>query len=478
MKHVKSWTEFIGIICVVLPLAVQQSVQAQPASADTPAESSTDADNKTFSDTLMDFAMQDYLFGNWGGHRTSLRDKGVDFEFLYFGANPRNFHGGIETGQAYQGVFWGMLDVYTDKLFGLPGGHFRYGTVSLHGEDHFSDNHIGDFNKVSTLDFPGAFRLLHLWYEQSLLENRVSLKVGQMTVDEDFIVPEFYHSMASMALLNQTMFYPSLAFNLWDIPGFPPGHHALPSIPYGALGARLRYDPVENFYVQAAVYDGEPDLTSTYMDWELTGSQGALAYFELGLKINQGKDDDGLPGNVKLGGYLHTDDFADNEDVILGFLGLTAGTKTHDYNYGGYLLLDQTLYLEQGKEDPARQGLAGFFRLTGAPKDRNLTQFGLDGGLVYRGLIPGRDWDSIGIAASYLELSDDIADAQRTANTFVPGLFEVVDYEGVIELTYKAQLTAWWAMHASVQRVIHPGGKSLGDIPDAWAMVLMTTLRL
>jgi porin len=34
-----------------------------------------------------------------------------------------------------------------------------------------------------------------------------------------------------------------------------------------------------------------------------------------------------------------------------------------------------------------------FLRFEGAPADRNLADFGVDGGLVYKGLIPSRDWD-------------------------------------------------------------------------------------
>ena len=483
MKKKLIWTCSQGgvrVFAILLLLSSSILLNAQESSipeSDPTISDSEPLENPGFSDKLMDFAMQDYMLGTWGGQRTALMEMGIDMEFLYFGANPRNMHGGIDTGNAYQGVFWGMMDIDTEKLFNHAGGHFRFGTVSIHGEDHFSDNHIGDFNKVSTLDFPSGFRLLHLWYEQKLMNDQLGIKVGQMTVDEDFIVPEYYSSMASMSFLNQTMFYPTLAFNLWDIPGYPKGNHALPSIPYGALGARIRYDPTDKIVLQAAVYDGQPDISSTYVDWDLTSSQGVLGYFEIAYKMNQATNQPGLPGNLKLGGFVHTDDFSDNDDVIKSFIGLTAGTKTHSPNYGGYFLADQTLYLEQSKADPARQGLAGMFRLSGAPKDRNLTTFGIDGGLVYKGAIPGRDWDSIGIAASYLKMSGDIKDAQRDVNDVVD-IFSPVDYEGVIELTYRAQLTAWWSAHASLQRVMHPGGKSQGNIPDAWAFVLMTTLRL
>ena len=50
---------------------------------------------------------------------------------------------------------------------------------------------------------------------------------------------------------------------------------------------------------------------------------------------------------------------------------------------------------------------------------------------------------------------------------------------GLLELSYKAQLTAWWTLQPSVQWVVNPGGGTdFVDPPaDAIAFVLQTTLR-
>ena len=182
-----------------------------------------------------------------------------------------------------------------------------------------------------------------------------------------------------------------------------------------------------------------------------------------------------MPGNIKLGAFYHTGDFPDNESVFIASIGQGA-VSFHPNTYGFYFLVDQTLFWEVGKDDPAHQGLVGFFRLTGAPADRNLTEFGIDGGLVYRGLIPTRDYDSLAVAASYLQMSDDIREGQQLVNKVAPGTFpHLLDYEAVIELDYKAQMTAWWTLQASVERPIHPGGSAA--IHDAWAFILASTLR-
>lgn len=441
------------------------------------------------------FCEQDYLFGDWGGWRTDLSKHGVDFELFYVGSVPDNLDGGLRSGAIYQGALLMTLDLDSAKLVGYEGGTFHVGSLWLNGEKPFSDKYVGDLNKVNLVDFENSFRLWELWYEQKFFDDKLSLKFGQLSIDRDFIVPEYYNGLASINFLNQTFFYPTMAFNVYDQPFFPVGHHALASTPYGAPGVRLRIDPCQYVYAQAAAYDGNPDRSGSGTRVKLSGDEGALVYFELGLKLNQTKEAKGPPGNLKIGGYYHTDDFYDMyqgtfaafDNVLTAMggtpMGIYPNPRTRGGNYGIYFLADQILWREAGKDDPAQQGLVSFFRAATAPKDRNLASFGIDGGLVYKGLIPGRDWDTLGIAGSYLEVSDDLRRAQRDINAIVTGVGgpapfpKLADYEGVMELSYKAQITAWWTVQPSLQRVFHPGGRVSGDIPDAWVFIVQTTLR-
>lgn len=434
------------------------------------------------------FAEQEYLFGDWGGLRTDLSKHGVDFEFFYAGSVPDNLAGGIKRGAIYQGALLMTLDLDSEKLLGYEGGTFHASSLWLHGQKPFSDRFVGDLNKVNLIDFPNSFRLWELWYEQKFLNDKLSFKFGQMSVDRDFIVPEFYNSLASIDFLNQTFFYPTMAFDIYDIPGFPARHHGLASTPFATPGALLRWDALPQAYVQAAVYGGDPDQSPSGTRFNLSQSEGALAYFEIGYQLNQQKDDTGLEGSYKLGGWYHTGSFDDVYDGVTA-AALTAGglpappVSLHGYNYGAYLLAEQQLYQEVGREDPAQQGLVGFFRMAGAPADRNLAQLGVDGGLVYKGLIPSRDWDTLGLAGSYLQVSDDIRRAQEHIDTLAigagqpPPFAKIADYEEVVELSYKAQLTAWFTLEPSLQRVFHPGGRLQTAIPDAWVFIIQTTVR-
>lgn len=461
-----------SLVTVVCLLAGNAAVQA----AEAPAEKSG----------VQRFFEQDYLLGDWGGLRTDLSRRGVDFEFLYAASVPVNLAGGIKRGSVYQGGLLMMLDLDSEKLVGLPGGRLHAGSTWLHGQKPFSDRFVGDLNKVNLLDFNNGFRLWELYYEQKLLDGKITLKAGQLDIGADFIVPEYYNSMAGIGFLNQTFFFPTMAFNVWDQPFYPVGHHALASTPYGAPGVLARVKLGSRAYFQAGVYDGNPDRSRSGTRFHLDSREGALCYFELGYQHNQGKDAAGLPGNFKLGAWYHTDDFYDMYEGTIaafnnasgGVLGPLPSARERGGNYGAYFLADHYLWLEQGNDDVARQGLIGFFRAAAAPEDRNLAQYGVDGGLVYKGLIPSRDWDTLGVAFSYLKISDDLRRAQDDINTLLGGPFlPRADYEAVLEVNYKIQLAAWCTVDASVQRVFHPGGRLSANTPDAWVFGIQTVLR-
>src|SRR5688572_2532293 len=161
---------------------------------DAAAEESTTTPKSDF----MRFLEQDYLLGNWGGLRTDLKERGVDFEFVYFGALPVNLEGGIKHGSVLEGGLMVLMDLYSDKLVGYEGGQFHFGGLSIHNGPDFSENYIGDLNKVSLLDFPDTLQLWELWYEQKLLGGKVALKFGQLAIDRDFIVPEYYNALAGL----------------------------------------------------------------------------------------------------------------------------------------------------------------------------------------------------------------------------------------------------------------------------------------
>ena len=177
---------------------------------------------------------------------------------------------------------------------------------------------------------------------------------------------------------------------------------------------RLRVDPIEHWYFQAGVYDGKPDLSDSGTRINLNDKEGALAYFEAGYRLNDSKDSSGLPGSYKVGGYLHTDDFQDVHGAAAAAFGLTSvqpGCTRTTTEFTCWRNKWSTG--SNRRRTQLNKGWLHSFALAAAPADRNLVSLGIDGGLVYKGLIRGRDWDTLGIAGSYLKVSPDINRAYR-----------------------------------------------------------------
>jgi carbohydrate-selective porin OprB len=128
-------------------------------------------------------------------------------------------------------------------------------------------------------------------------------------------------------------------------------------------------------------------------------------------------------------------------------------------NYGVYLLLDQLIYREGGPE--GKQGLTPFAEVTVAPSDRNTFPFFYSTGLVYQGLIPRRDRDTMAVGLAYGKFSRALKDQ---------------DFEMISEWTYEMALVPWLTLQPDMQYIFKPGGT--GDIPNAFVLGIQISLSL
>ena len=148
----------------------------------------------------------------------------------------------------------------------------------------------------------------------------------------------------------------------------------------------------------------------------------------------------GKPGNFKIGGYYDSNVYQD----------LSIPTQTEiQGNYGVYLLLDQLIYREGGPE--SKQGLTPFAVVTVAPSDRNPFPFFYSTGLVYQGLIPRRDRDTMAVGLAYGKFSRALKGQA---------------FEMILEWTYEVALAPWLTLQPDMQYIFKPGGT--GDIPNAF----------
>jgi len=82
-------------------------------------------------------------------------------------------------------------------------------------------------------------------------------------------------------------------------------------------------------------------------------------------------------------------------------------------------------------------------------------QFYALGGLVYKGLIPGRDKDQAGIAFAYGNYSFEAANIDRDRGR------NPRTYQAVLEFDYRIQINRFAYVQPVAQYIINPGGRGL-----------------
>jgi porin len=402
---------------------------------------------------------QEKLSGDWGGMRKTLKDAGVDLEVNDTAEILSNPVGGIKQATIYQGLLATTLTLDLEKLANWPGASLYAEGYQISGRG-LSRNAIGNLLAVSTIEALPSTRLLDLWFQQEFLERKASLRVGQIALDD-----EFYISQYAANFINSTFGCPDLLST--DLPSGGPCY------PFATPGVRLRAAPTAALTFSTAMFNGnpappgpgDPQVRNSSGTNFLIGGGGVFAIAELAFSFDAQPDLPSPLSDVKLGGWYHSADFPDLRHDTLG-RSLADPTSngvaaTHRGNFGPYLILDKMLW--QPPDAPTR-GLAGFLRVGGAPGDRNLISLEVDAGLTYKGLLPGRELDLTGVAASY----GRIGSAARGAagDTVLFGVAQPArDYETVLELTYLLNVAPWWVLQPDMQLIFHPGGHIAAPFP-------------
>jgi porin len=82
-------------------------------------------------------------------------------------------------------------------------------------------------------------------------------------------------------------------------------------------------------------------------------------------------------------------------------------------------------------------------------------QFYALGGLVYKGLTPGRDKDQAGLAFAYGNYSFEAANVDRDRGR------NPRTYQAVLEFDYRIQINRFAYVQPVAQYIINPGGRGL-----------------
>jgi porin len=402
---------------------------------------------------------RDRLTGDWGGVRKQWEDAGVAFGATDVSETLSNPTGGIRQLTIYQGLLDVSLNLDLEKLAKWPDATFYIDGYWISGRG-LSRDAVGNLLAVSSIEALASTRLHDMWFQQEFLDHQISLRVGQIALDD-----EFYISQYSAGFVNSTFGCP----DIWST-DLPSGG---PCYPFAVPGARLRVAPTSNLTLSAAVFNGnpaplgsgDPQVRNSSGTNFLIGEGGFMPIAELAYSFDEQPISSTPLSDVKLGAWYHTGEFPDQRRDSSGLSLANPASNgipaMHGSNFGAYLVVDKMLWR---RPDTATQGLAAFLRVGYAPPDRNLFSLEIDAGLTFKGLFPNRELDVLGVGAVYGRIGYPRR-LDRDQVLFTGIERPLRDYESVLEITYEARIAPWWLLQPDLQLVFHPGGYIAAPLP-------------
>ena len=400
------------------------------------------------------------LLGDLGGVRPALDKYGIGLDLSYIGETFGVVHGGVKRGAIYEGQAGIGVSLDFEKMLGWSGAKAYANALNIHGKGASRSFLGGNLETVSNIEARPTTRLYRLYFEQSLFEDRASIRLGQIAADDEFITSD-----TAGGLLNGTFGWPALTAA--DIRGSGPAY------PLPQPGVRLQVKPLADLTLRAAAFSGNPggkDCPSGDPQQcdphgvKFPFSGGTLWLAEAAYDVNSGKKAAGLPGTYKLGFWHETGNFPDQFTGALDRRG----------NWGLYAVIDQTVWQSP---DNDKQGLSFFGRIGGAPSDRNFLSFYADAGIGLRAPFLSRPDDVVTLGGAFGHVGADAVRAERLAGSPIGAS----DYAAVIELSYKAAILPGWTVQPDLQYVFNPGQNIGGSerteaVPNALILGLRTTL--
>ncbi len=367
----------------------------------------------------------DKATGDWGGLRTSLLRHGIEVHLANTGDMIATPQSGLPDHVSYSNLLEASLTINMQALANIPGGTAYLMALGTHGDN--LQEAIQTIDAPSNLAADNAFRLFELWYEQTFFEDRIGVLVGLYAADAEFDAKD------TAAVFINGAFGTGLDFS-------ETGQNGPSIFPVTSLGVRVRANLSQEIIWRGAVLDGVPgdpdDPGATAI--HLGDGDGLLILNELNYEPN---GFDFL--RLGLGGWLYTADFDDVHDTSAN------GTPVvRSGSHGIYGFLEGMIFSEPKAPE---QGLSGFLRIGKAEEDVNQIGAYYAGGLVYTGLIPGRDQDVLGLGVSVGVNGDKFQKAQESVGT------PVTDTETALELTYRAEFLSWFSFQPVLQYYINPG---------------------
>jgi porin len=339
----------------------------------------------------------------------------LSVDAAYRGEMFSNTRGGITTDGAtrYTGRFDLMFTADLDHFGAMPGGVFVVHFQSLAGEG-VTDRFVGAQQRISNIEGnPSAghsvTQVSQYFWQRGFADGWMTLKIGKILADTEFAITTLGGDFINTSFG-------------WT--------HSLPlaAYPDPTAGVVTNFQLTDTFGFKAGFFDGAPNGGN----WGFSDSGDVQSIFE--FRRTHAHRNGQLAGDIHVGLWYHNGNFADQ-----------AGGPNVNGNHGVYAGISQQLTRECPRNCDDAQGLGGFVQFGWAPEDRNRVEQYWGGGLVYRGLLNGRDADTCGFGIGNMTFSGDLPAS--------------LSDETMLELFYKARMGDRFAVQPDLQYFDSPGGQ-------------------
>ncbi|MGE0759092.1 MAG: carbohydrate porin [Pirellulaceae bacterium] len=348
----------------------------------------------------------------------------VELRPVYNSDLHTNTRGGVSPNNAVR--YQGLLDLAVTIDFDRSGtqipGRIHLLGQATHGQGLTQDI-VGDSLVLSDIDsFGNTTQVGEYWWESQFLDDAVTLRLGKQDVNTEFIY------------IDTAVHFVQSSFELTP-------NSTLPTYPYQSMAAVAMVRLDQSLQLKLGAWDALADRGS----WGFSGNDTVFLISELEYKYAWG--DGWFPGTaVVAAAYQSEAEIAEQP--------LSAA-------HGYALQWEQMLFRELDGDPANMQGLAMFAayypRFFGATRLLESIGDTAVGGLVYTGLLPRRDFDSVGAGVSWGELF------QGGSNR-----------ETVLEVFYRAQLAPRISLQPDLQYIATPSG----IYPDALVVGLRLQMEL
>jgi len=365
--------------------------------------------------------------------RADLDDTGIHPFLSYWGDFLANPVGGASPTASWMQLLVAGTRIDLEPTTGWTGGSLTVSVTDAAGSN--LSNQVGNVFTISQAYVMNTFALYDVFLTQRLLEDRLEITLGRFSAGQFFAtLPAMGQVVSGAVNGNPTSLFLNAPFQ---------------STASASWAARTKFLPTRETYIEVGAFQATPRIGNPAYhgaDFSIRRDNGLLIMAEMGwtptFSLNSGRD---LKGVYTLGGY-----YANNPtDTFSG------GTTR---NVFGFYALGQQMIWRQASHPNNNLSLWGGITLS--PQDELAPMPVMAfGGLIWQGLIPNRENDSLLLSTYLGGFSTPYANAQAEAGNGRPTM------ETVFEISYLIQINKHLQIQPDLQWILQPGGT--GDIPNA-----------